>query len=154
MKFEYIVYNARMPSHSTQGLFLCSMLTSLVHYCMLFFVHLKMHSKLVRLLLFNWPHVTWTTVHNLPIRRRSFCINFQTGRLHPMFCFHIFMMFRSCSHNLLWHVMFILQRCQWNRPTASHYAGWIGRHYALPVLSSTGVVKGGLPNIMGSLQSG
>lgn len=32
---------SRMPSHSTQGLFLCSMLTSLVHYCMLFFAHVK-----------------------------------------------------------------------------------------------------------------
>lgn len=69
IKFEYMVSNARMPSHSTQGLFLYSMLTSLVHYCTLFFVHVKMHSKLVRLLLFNWPHVTWTTVHNLPIRK-------------------------------------------------------------------------------------
>lgn len=55
MKFEYMISNARMPSHSTQGLFLCSKLTSLVHYCKLFFVHVKMHSELVRLLLFNWP---------------------------------------------------------------------------------------------------
>lgn len=61
-----LIWNSKF---STQGLFLCSMLTSLVHYSMLFFVHVKMHSKLVRLLLFNWPHVTWTTVHNLPIRK-------------------------------------------------------------------------------------